>query len=209
MDCCRKVTINDIKATLPKDQWDYGIRKEKEKVKSAQGLEYLEGEHMFGYFIDSIFAHFYAKINRELMIAKMLRILKANPKETITSIHNYIDFEDMIIRKGAISAHFTQRILIPFNMEDGILICLGRSNKDWNFSAPHGSGRLGSREWAKGQFNSKKIKERMIKNGIFSSVVPVDEVKEAYKDTAFIKEAINPTAYIICHIKPLINFKAK
>lgn len=204
-----KITINKIKATCPKRSWDYEIKAAKSEIKSGQNLEYLEGRHMMGYFMDSIFAHFYAKINRELMLNRILQLLKTEAKEIITSTHNYIDFKDMIIRKGAISSYIKQRILIPFNMEDGILICLGRSNKDWNFSAPHGSGRLGSRRWAKEQFDSEEVRKRMAEKGIFSAVIPTDEVKEAYKDATFIKKAIDPTAYIICHIKPLINFKTK
>ena len=164
---------------------------------------------MFGYFTDSIFAHFYAKINRELMMRKMLELIDTKPKETITSVHNYIDFKDMIIRKGAISSYLGQQILIPFNMEDGMLVCLGRSNKSWNFSAPHGAGRVGSRTWAKGQFNSEEVKKRMSENGIFSSVVPTDEVKEAYKDPELIEKAIFETAYVVRHVKPIIGFKAK
>ena len=206
---CKKVTVNEIKATFPKDQWDFEIKMAKSGIRSFPGLEYLEGQNMFNYFMDSIFAHFYARINRELMLHRVLTLLKTEPKEIISSIHNYIDFEDMIIRKGAISSYIKQRMLISFNMEDGILVCLGRSNKLWNFSAPHGSGRLGSRRWAKEQFDSEEIKKRMAEKGIFSSVIPTDEVKEAYKDTAFIKEAIAPTAYVIGHIKPLINFKSE
>ena len=164
---------------------------------------------MFEYFMDSIFAHFYAKTNRGLILNRILTILNAKPKEIITSTHNYIDFKDMIIRKGAISSYIDQPMLIPFNMEDGMLICVGKSNKDWNFSAPHGSGRLGSRKWAKEQFNSEVVKERMLKKGIFSSVIPTDEVKEAYKDANLIEASIAPTAEILHRVKPLINFKSK
>lgn len=209
VDHCRKETIEKIKTTFPKSSWDFKIREAKSKVSSTHGLEYLEGEHMFGYFMDSIFAHFYAKINRELIMHKILNLLDTKPKETITSVHNYINFKDMIIRKGAISSYLGQQILIPFNMEDGMLICLGRSNESWNFSAPHGSGRLGSRTWAKEQFDSDKIKERMSENGIFSSVVPADEVKEAYKSAELIEKAIFETAYVVHHVKPLINFKSE
>lgn len=142
------------------------------------------------------------------MMRKMLELIDTEPKETITSIHNYIDFKDMIIRKGAISSYIGQQILIPLNMEDGMLICLGRSNKDWNFSAPHGAGHAGSRTWAKEQFNSEEIKKRMFENGIFSSVVPADEVKEAYKDAKLIEKAIIETSYVTNHVKPIISFKS-
>lgn len=209
VDYCRKETVDQIKAKFPKSSWDYRIKEAKSDISHTPGLEHLEGEHMFGYFMDSIFAHFYAKTNRELMMHKMLELIGAEPKETITSVHNYIDFRDMIIRKGAISSYLAEQILIPLNMEDGMLICLGRSNEKWNFSAPHGAGRVGSRTWAKGQFDGQKIKERMAENGIFSSVVPSDEVKGAYKDSKIIEKAVFETAYVVHHVTPLINFKSK
>lgn len=205
----REITIEHIKKTFPKNRWGFLIEESKSTLSSVHGLEYLEGENMFGYFTDSIFAHFYAKINRELMIYRMLDLLDTEAKETITSIHNYIDFKDMIIRKGAISSYIGQQMLIPLNMEDGMLICLGRSNESWNFSAPHGAGRAGSRTWAKEQFNSEEIKKRMFENGIFSSIVPADEVKEAYKDAELIEKAVFETGYVTNHVKPLINFKSK
>lgn len=209
IDYYRKETINQIKARFPKSDWDYKIKEAKTDVSSILGLEYLEGEHMFGYFMDSIFAHFYAKVNRELMMHKMLELIGAEPKEVIISVHNYIDFRDMIIRKGAISSYLAEQILIPLNMEDGMLICLGRSNEKWNFSAPHGAGRVGSRTWAKEQFNGQEVKERMAESGIFSSIVPSDEVKGAYKDSKTIEKAVFETAYVVHHVTPLINFKSK
>ena len=205
----RDVTIKEIKHKFPSSQWQTRINAVKPVLASTKGLEYLEGEHMFGYFTDSIFAYFYAKINRELMMRNILNILDTAGKEVITSVHNYIDFKDMIIRKGAISSYLGQQILIPFNMEDGMLICLGRSNKSWNFSAPHGAGRVGSRTWANKQFDPETIKKRMFENGIFSSVVQADEVKGAYKDPKLIEKAISETAYVVRHVKPIIGFKAK
>lgn len=205
----KEVVIKHIKKTFPKSRWDFLIKNTKSGVSSTPGLEYLEYDHMFGYFTDSIFAHFYAKINRKLMIRKMLNLLDTEAKEVITSVHNYIDFKDLIIRKGATSSYLGQQILIPFNMEDGMLVGLGKSNKSWNFSAPHGAGRVGSRTWAKTQFNSEEVKERMSEQGIFSSVVPADEVKGAYKDPELIEKAIFDTAHVVRHVKPIINFKSE
>jgi len=205
----RDITIKGIKREFPSSQWQTRINAVKSTLSSAKGLEYLEGEHMFGYFIDSIFAHFYATVNRDLIMCKMLQFMDTDPKDTVTSIHNYIDFRDLIIRKGAISSRVEERILIPLNMEDGMLIGLGRSNKDWNFSAPHGAGRVGSRTWANEQFDGDEVKKRMHESGIFSSVVPTDEVKEAYKDAKLIEKAIFETGYITNHVKPIINFKAE
>lgn len=200
--------IKDIKETFPKKQWEYRIKAVTATIASIKGCEYLEGQHMMDYFMDSIFAHFYAKINREIMSYTVLDILGAKSEERILSVHNYIDFRDMIIRKGAISSRIGQQMLIPFNMEDGMLICLGRDNEEWNFSAPHGCGRLGSRRWAKEQFDSEKVKERMVEKGIFSSIIPTDEVPEAYKSSELIEKLIDPTAYIVHRVKPIFNFKA-
>ena len=102
-------------------------------------------------------------------------------------------------------------MLIPFNMEDGILICEGKSNEEWYKSAPHGAGRLFGRGEMKRNkdIDVKKIRERMNKKGIFLSVVPKDEVKEAYKDPAFIEEAIKPTATIVDRLIPVLTLKAK
>ena len=94
-------------------------------------------------------------------------------------------------------------------MEDGLLIIEGKSNPDWNFSAPHGAGRLGSRSWAKKKFNGLDVKTRMNEAGIYTSVVPVDEIKEAYKDPAIIEKLIGPTATINERVKPVLNLKTK
>jgi len=112
-----------------------------------------------------------------------------------------------MIRKGAISSYEGEEMIIPFNMEDGLLICTGKSNPDWNFSAPHGAGRLFSRSKAKTLFSSEEVMERMHEKGIHTSTVPADEVKEAYKDPKMIEEAIEPTAEIINRVKPILNLK--
>jgi len=104
-----------------------------------------------------------------------------------------------------------ERMLIPFNMEDGILVCEGKSNEEWNWSAPHGAGRLFGRGEMKRREDIvvKDIKARMRKNGNYATVIPKDEVKEAYKDPAFIEEAIKPTATIVDRLIPVITLKAK
>ena len=129
--------------------------------------------------------------------------------EEISTIHNYIDFNDFIIRKGAISSYTGQKMVIPFNMRDGILLCKGRSNLDWNCSAPHGAGRLMSRTQAKANINLKDFKESM--NGIYSTSVnknTIDESPFAYKDSNVIEQAIAPTAIILDKIKPILNIKS-
>jgi len=168
---------------------------------------------MFGYLTDMIFAQHYAEMNRAAMASEICEVLKVTPKDQITSTHNYIDFNDFIIRKGAIKAYVGEKMVIPFNMEDGLLICEGKSNPEWNFSAPHGSGRVGSRGDArkkmKRESSPEAVQERMKKKGIYTSMVPLDETKEAYKDPKIIEEAIEPTANIVDRVVPVLNLKAR
>lgn len=127
---------------------------------------------------------------------------------SVETIHNYISFEDFVIRKGAVSAHKGELFILPFNMEDGILICKGKGNDEWNQSAPHGSGRIKSRTKAKEDKGaSERAMKRMKAKGIYSSVVPIDEVKEVYKDSKIIENAISPTAEIVDKITPIMNMK--
>lgn len=171
-------------------------------------LSYLTGNDMFEYLIDLIIAQTYAFVNRMVMMKKILNALNINPVgEPITSIHNYISTRDFIIRKGAISSYANEKMIIPFNMEDGILICKGKSNAEWNYSAPHGAGRIGSRRWANENLSNTDAQERMKEKGIYFSKLPTDELKGAYKDPKIIEDSIEPTAEIIDRIKPIIACK--
>ncbi len=129
--------------------------------------------------------------------------------DRFATIHNYIDTENMILRKGAVSARKGERLLIPINMRDGSLICIGRGNSDWNYSAPHGAGRLMSRSAAKQNLSMEEFKEQMA--GIYStSVLPstLDESPMAYKSLDEIARNIVDTADIVERLKPIYNFKA-
>ena len=180
--------------------------------KISDELAYLEGGDANGYLYDMIFAQAYAQFNRKQM--QKLIIEKAFPSiftitEEIESVHNYIDFDDMMIRKGAISAHKDEVMIIPFNMRDGILICKGKGNKEWNQSAPHGAGRVLARGAAKRTLSLETFQKQM--EGIYSTSVvgaTLDEAPDAYKPASVIEVAIEPTAEIINRIKPLINLKA-
>jgi len=172
-------------------------------------LAFLEGWDAFGYLVDMVIAQKYADKNRETMALIIMKALGLEASETVVSVHNFIDFNDFIIRKGAITSYKGQKLIIPWNMEDGIIICEGKSNPDWNYSAPHGAGRAGSRAWAKKKFSAEKSYDRMKKKGIFSSCVPVDEVKEAYKDPTIIEKYLAPTATIIDRLIPVLNLKTK
>jgi tRNA-splicing ligase RtcB (3'-phosphate/5'-hydroxy nucleic acid ligase) len=176
--------------------------------KAGKGvLTYLEGQDMFNYLVDMNIAQIYADFNRIFMLNRITWITDIFPFERISSVHNYIDFNDFIIRKGAIASYENSKMIIPFNMEDGILICEGKSNEEWNYSAPHGAGRVDSRRWAKENLSLDEAKHRMEEKGIYSSKIPIDETKLAYKDPKIIEDAIEPTATIINRLKPILSCK--
>jgi len=178
--------------------------------KAGKGhLAYLEGNEMFDYLIGMVVAQTYAKTNRACMLSEIMEIVNFAPFDRISSTHNYIDFNDFIIRKGAISSYKKEYMIIPFNMEDGILLCKGKSNPEWNYSAPHGSGRVASRTWAKQNLSLNEAKERMSNRGIYCSTMPLDETKLAYKDPKIIEQAIGPTAEIVNRLKPVLCCKGK
>jgi len=129
--------------------------------------------------------------------------------ERFTTVHNYIDTDEMILRKGAVSAKAGEKLLIPINMRDGALICIGKGNEDWNFSAPHGAGRIMSRNDAMKTLSLEQYKTEM--QGIYTTCVDrrtLDEAPMAYKDMTDIVERIEPTAYIRERVRPIYNFKA-
>lgn len=191
-------------------QFGYKICKYWQKKAGKEDLAYLKGDDMFDYLSDTIFAQCYASINRQYMANNLLSALGFtwnNVKEVVKSNHNFIDYDDFIIRKGAIRSYEGERMVIPFNMQDGILLCEGKSNPDWNFSAPHGAGRLGSRRWAKENLDINSARKNMEQNDIYCSKLPHDEIKGAYKDPELIEKAIEPTAKIIDRFRPVIAMK--
>lgn len=151
----------------------------------------------------------FARLNRQAMLDEMVRGMGLHVAEQFTTIHNYIDTDAMVLRKGAVSAKAGERLLIPINMRDGSLICTGLGNEDWNCSAPHGAGRLMSRTKAKQSFTVDEFREEM--EGVYTTSVgksTLDECPIAYKGMADIVENIGPTAKIEAVIKPIYNFKA-
>jgi RNA-splicing ligase RtcB len=170
---------------------------------------FLSGDNMMGYLYDMIFAQLYASWSRKTMLGIIQKILKVKQfSESFETIHNYIDFNDFIMRKGAISSYEGKKMIIPLNMRDGVLLCEGKSNADWNFSAPHGAGRIMSRGEAKQKVDLKKFQETM--KGVYSTTVckeTLDESPFAYKKSSVIEAAIEPTAIILDKIKPILNIK--
>jgi RNA-splicing ligase RtcB len=178
-----------------------------------KGLEYLTGLNKEFYFADMEFCQLYAALNRRVILNRIARFLRVpyNEKTLIESVHNYINFNDKIIRKGAISANVNEHILIPLSMADGILYCQGKGNPEWNCSAPHGAGRLMSRSKAKQTISVEDYKKRMVESGVWSSCVGVetlDESPQAYKNPEMITAAIQDTADIIDRWREIYNFKA-
>ena len=180
------------------------------KAIATQG--YLSEALLSGYLTDMVVAQAYAKYNRLVIMQKIADIYKKMCKgkvtETISSVHNYLDFDDMIIRKGAIKSYCGEKMVIPFNMRDGIAICEGKSNSDWNFSAPHGAGRIMSRNKAKESIGLEDFQNAM--SGIYSTSVctnTIDESPMAYKDTHEIVRNIEPTCNILFFMKPVVNIK--
>jgi RNA-splicing ligase RtcB len=151
----------------------------------------------------------YAVLNRRAMLDEIIKGMKLDVVDQFTTIHNYIDTDNMILRKGAVSAQNGEKLLIPINMRDGSLICIGKGNEDWNCSAPHGAGRLMSRSQAKNTFTVSEFKKQM-KNIYTTSVSKetLDECPMAYKDMKDIINHIGPTADILKIVKPIYNFKA-
>lgn len=174
-----------------------------------KSLAYLEGRLFEDYIHDMKIVQQYAVYNRKAMAESMIEALGLHISETFTTIHNYIDTDAMILRKGSVSAKSGEKILIPINMRDGSLICLGKGNPDWNSSAPHGAGRLYSRMQAKKAFNIEDFQNSM--KGIYTTSInqdTLDECPMAYKNMDDIVKNITPTAEIIKIIKPIYNFKA-
>lgn len=206
----RSKVINNIKDNYPKSEWQTRISELKNDGQT-KGLECLEGKDMFEYLVDSLFLYYYAGVSVRCMMGETLMLL--NYPDFITSVHtvhNYVSHHDFIIRKGAVASYKDYQIIVPFNMEDGLVICEGKSNPDWNFSAPHGAGRVMGRAEAKKSLKAEMvldIQKRMLSKGILSKSLPVDELKEAYKDPTEILSYSHPTMEVIHTVKPIIGFK--
>ncbi len=183
--------------------------KNTKRTNTPKQLAYVSGDLFKQYIHDMKIIQRYAELNRQAMMDEIVKGMKLHITEQFTTIHNYIDTEAMILRKGAVSARKNEKLLIPINMRDGSLICIGKGNDDWNQSAPHGAGRLMSRSAAKESFTVSEFKKQM--DGIFTTSVSrstLDECPMAYKGMGDIVNNIGDTAEITQIIKPIYNFKA-
>lgn len=191
------------------------IQKELKRLKNLKRtavprqLAYVEGTLFEQYIHDMKLVQQFAELNRQAMIDEIVKGMKLHVEEQFTTIHNYIDTDAMILRKGAVSARAGERLLIPINMRDGSLLCVGKGNEDWNCSAPHGAGRLMSRAEAKQSFTVSEFKKQMADVYTTSvSKATLDECPMAYKGMADILDNIGPTAEVVKVIQPIYNFKA-
>lgn len=172
-------------------------------------LAWLSGAQMDNYVHDMEIMQNFANLNRKAMVDEILKNMKWKAIDEFTTIHNYLDTEKMILRKGAVSAQKGERLLIPLNMRDGSIVCEGLGNEDWNCSAPHGAGRLYSRTQARENITLTQFKKDM--EGIYSSCISrntIDESPEAYKPMEEILEQIGETVKVLNTLKPVYNFKA-
>ena len=174
-----------------------------------KSLCYLTGQELEDYLHDVDICQRFAAESRERMAEIFIRECGFTAVDSFTTIHNYIDMESMILRKGSVSAKAGEKLLIPINMRDGALICIGKGNEDWNCSAPHGAGRLMSRTAAVNTITMDEYVKSM--QGIYTTTVNCDTLDEspmAYKSIDEIVANIEPTVEIVKRIRPIYNFKA-
>ncbi len=174
-----------------------------------QELCWLSGSHLKDYLHDVEICQRFARRSREIMADIILQRAHLTAAEAFHTIHNYIDTEEMILRKGAIAAHQGEKVLIPINMRDGSVLAVGKGNPEWNFSAPHGAGRLMSRAKARETIGMEEYRQAMA--GVYSTSVSegtLDESPMAYKSLSDIVDVIGDTVDIIGIMKPVYNFKA-
>lgn len=204
----------EISKQIEKIKADY---ERKNNTKVPRELAYLTGQDFNDYIHDMQLTQQHAAINRKCIADTIITKMRLHPvskdccydEDYFDTIHNYIDCDNMILRKGSVSAELGERLIIPMNMRDGSLICIGKGNPDWNYSAPHGAGRIMSRSQAKDKVNLDDFEESM--KGIYSTSVcesTIDESPFVYKPMQEIMDNIKDTVEIVDIIKPIYNFKA-
>ena len=179
------------------------------QVSVPEKYAYVEGQDLEDYIHDMRIVQRFAALNRQAMMQTILEEMGLTMTDQFTTIHNYIDTENRILRKGSVSAQEGERILIPINMRDGALICIGKGNPEWNCSAPHGAGRILSRTAAQNTLTVEEFRKEM--EGIYTTCVAqstLDESPMAYKGIDEILSQIGPTAQVIRQIRPVYNYKA-
>ena len=205
----KKEIINNLKAQGREKE----IQAELNKIKTPKINKlyaYLEGENLKKYINDIKITQLYAEYNRKAIIDDIISHMKLDKVEQFTTVHNYIDLDNMILRKGAISAQKGEIVIIPINMRDGSLICVGKGNPDWNYSAPHGAGRIMSRSKAKEMLDLEEFENSM--DEVYTTSVcesTIDESPMAYKPMNEIIKYTKDTIEVKKRIKSVYNFKSK
>ena len=193
----------EIQSALKALKW------EKKDASVPDDLCYLYGKYLEDYLHDVVICQRFARLNREHMAEVILEYIGLEAQEAFHTIHNYIDTDEMILRKGAIAAHEGELVLIPINMRDGSVLATGKGNPDWNFSAPHGAGRIMSRSKAKDVIEMEDYRKAM--EGIYTTSVnpsTLDEAPMAYKSLEDIIDVIEEAVDVIEVLKPVFNYKA-
>ena len=194
--------------------WKYWHKMAHNPTLNHPAVGYLNGENMKGYITDMVIAQAYAEFNH-IIIHRLIKEVfmevcgNYDVVEQIITTHNYVDFKQRMMRKGAVASIAGEKLVIPFNMRDGLIICEGKSNAEWNYSAPHGAGRLMSRSMAKELIDIEEYAASM--EGIYSTSVQRDTIDEspmAYKDPKEILKAIEDTVDVLYFVKPVINMKS-
>ena len=193
----------EIQAALQTLRW------EEKEAAIPEDLCFVYGNYLEDYLHDVEICQRFARRNREVMAEIILQQIGLEAADAFHTIHNYIDTSEMILRKGAIAAHKGERVLIPINMRDGSVLAIGKGNPEWNYSAPHGAGRIMSRSTAKEQLDLEEYRREMA--GVYTTSVneaTLDEAPMAYKSLADIIDVIKDSVDIIEVLKPIYNFKA-
>ena len=205
--------IKEYKDSGRESEISEGLKELKKNHKSSnisEDLAYVENEDFENYIHDMKLTQEHAAVNRATIVSQILTHMDLHEVDRFDTIHNYIDTENMILRKGAISAQKGERVLIPMNMRDGSLICIGKGNPEWNCSAPHGAGRVMSRNEARKNVKLEDFVSSM--EGIYTTSVckeTIDESAFVYKPMKDIVDNITETVDIVTILKPIYNFKAK
>lgn len=196
---------NEIQAALKQLHWQVY----ESETTIPEDLCHLSGKYLEDYLHDVEICQSFARRNREKMAEILLERTGISGGEAFHTIHNYIDTKEMILRKGAIAAHAGEKVLIPINMRDGSVLAIGKGNPEWNYSAPHGAGRLMSRTKAKDTLSLEEYKAEM--KGVYTTSVneaTLDEAPMAYKSLEDIIDVIRESVDVIDVMKPIYNFKA-
>ena len=208
----RENLIREYKETGRSKEIQSALKKfaeNRRKTSIPEDVCFLYGEYLKNYLDDVKICQEFAKRNREIMAKILIERTGLTMSDAFHTIHNYIDVDEMILRKGAIAAHYGEKVLIPINMRDGSIIAVGKGNSEWNYSAPHGAGRIMSRMQAKSSLPMSDYKKSM--EGIYTTSInenTIDEAPMAYKSIDDILNSIHETVEVIEILKPVYNFKA-